>query len=81
MLTFLTGRVTSYYITLNLAGMIDIGSLKTVACPYDNKYHRFFLIKKKATEVQFWRKRLRLLVVPRFLLKFVELYHYLIASP
>ena len=42
MLTFFAGRVTTYKLTLNLTGMIDIGSLKTVVRPYDDKYRRFF---------------------------------------
>ena len=36
---------------MNLTGVIDIGSLKTVVRPYDDKYRRFFFVKKKATEV------------------------------
>ena len=37
MLTFLAGRLTNYNLTLNLTGMINFGSLKTVVRPKDNK--------------------------------------------
>ena len=37
MLTFLAGRLTNYSLTLNLTGMINFGSLKTVVRPNDNK--------------------------------------------
>ena len=53
MLTFLAGRVTTYCLTLNLTGMIDIGSLKTLVRPYDNKYHRFFFYQQKGYRSQF----------------------------
>ena len=46
-LLLFAGRVTTYKLTLNLTGVIDIGSLKTVVCPYDDKYCRFFLSRKK----------------------------------
>lgn len=47
MFTFLAGRVTTYNLTLNLTGMINIRSIKTVACPCDSKYHPFFLSRKR----------------------------------
>ena len=37
MFTFLAGRLTTYNLTLNLTGMINFGSLKTVVRPYDYK--------------------------------------------
>ena len=72
MLTFLAGRVTTYSLTLNLTGMIDIGSLKTLVRPYDNKYHRFFLSTKRLPK-SVWLKRLGAFVVNRGLSRSVEL--------
>ena len=37
MLTFLAGRLANYNLTLNITGIINFGSLKTVVRPNDNK--------------------------------------------
>ena len=47
MLTFLPGRLTTYNLTLNLTGMINLGSRKTVVRPMMINTIYFFLSRKR----------------------------------
>ena len=72
MLAFLAGRLTTYNSTLNLTSMINLGSPKTVVRPMMINTIDFFY-QEKGYRGPIWLKRLRPLVVYRYLLRSVEL--------
>lgn len=72
MFTFLAGQVTTYNLTLNLTGMINIRSLQIVVRPMIINTIDFFY-QEKGYRSPIWLKRLRLLVVHRYLLSSVEM--------
>ena len=71
MLTFLPGRLTTYNLTLNLTGMINLGSRKTVVRPMMINTIYFFY-QEKGYQSPIWLKRPRPSVVHRYLLRSEE---------